>query len=238
MEFTLMRELLKSVLPEDTYSRFKDIYKEHITEYKRDIYSEFGEDFVAAVLLGFKKNGCYVDIGAFRPKELSVTYYFYRKLDWSGITIEPNPAAKELFETQRPRDKFINQGVSDCAGSLTYYEFSDPTLNSFSEEVYKNNESTFVDKKSIVVSPLHKILEENLPAGKEIDLMNIDVEGLDREVLESNDWTRFSPKVIVIEDHLFDPEKPLESEIVQFLKSKGYKLKANCLISLIFYKEN
>ena len=232
-----MKDLLKSVLPEDTYSRIRDIYKEHITEYKRDIYSEFGEDFVAAVLLGFKKKGTYVDIGAFRPKELSVTYYFYRKLEWSGITIEPNPAAKERFETQRPRDKFVNQGVSNREGILNYYEFKDPTLNSFSEEVFKNNEGTFIGKKEIKVSPLKDILALHLEEGQEIDLMNIDVEGLDREVLESNDWEKFSPKILVIEDHLFDPERPLESEIVQFIKSKGYKLKANCLISLVFQKE-
>ncbi len=233
-----MRDLLKSVLPQDTYSRIRDIYKEHITEYKRDIYSEFGEDFVAAVLLGFKKDGLYVDIGAFRPKELSVTYYFYKKLGWSGITIEPNPAAKEKFETQRPRDCFINQGVGNREGILNYYEFKDPTLNSFSQEVYKNNEATFISKREIKVSPLRDILNENLKDAQEIDLMNIDVEGLDREVLESNDWDRFSPKILVIEDHLFDPEKPLDSEIVQFIKSKGYKLKANCFISLVFEREN
>lgn len=233
-----MRDLLKTVLPEDTYARVRDLYKEHITEYKRDIYSEFGEDFVAAVLLGFKKEGLYVDIGAFRPKELSVTYYFYKKLGWSGITIEPNPAASEKFATQRPRDTFVNQGVSDTESILNYYEFKDPTLNSFSEQVFKNNEATFVRKQEIKVSPLAKILEEHIPKGKEIDLMNIDVEGLDKEVLRSNDWERFAPRVLVIEDHLFDPEHPLESEIVQFLKSKNYRLKANCLISLVFLKED
>ncbi len=232
-----MRELLKSVLPENTYSKFRTIYKEHVTEFKRDIYSEFGEDFVAAVLLGFKKDGLYVDIGAFQPKELSVTYYFYRKLNWSGITIEPNPAAREKFESQRPRDTFINQGVGNKEGSLAYYEFTDPTLNSFSSEVYEKNKDTFVTKRGIQVSPLHKILSEHIDEGRSIDLMNIDVEGLDREVLESNDWERFAPQVLIIEDHTFDPERPLNSEIVQFLKSKGYKLKANCLISLVFMKE-
>ncbi|MBC97399.1 MAG: SAM-dependent methyltransferase [Halobacteriovoraceae bacterium] len=233
-----MRELLKSVLPDDTYQRMKEIYKEHITEYRRDIYSEFGEDFVAAVLLGFKKNGTYVDIGAFRPKELSVTYYFYRKLGWSGITIEPNPAAKERFLTQRPKDKFIDQGVGETEDSLTYYEFQDPTLNSFSHEVFENNKDTFISKKEIKVSPLRNILNENLDTNAEIDLMNIDVEGLDKEVLRSHDWDKFPPKVLIIEDHEFDPEEPLKSEIVQFIKSKGYKLKANCLISLVFLKES
>lgn len=102
-----MKELLKEVLPNGIFQSLRTIYKENFTHYQRDIYSEFGEDFTVAVLLGFKKNGFYVDIGAFRPKELSVTYYFYKKLGWKGIIVEPNPAAKKLFRAQRSRDLFI-----------------------------------------------------------------------------------------------------------------------------------
>ena len=131
-----------------------------------------------------------------------------------------------------------NQGIAKQNAKLIYYEFSNPTLNSFSEEVYNRNKAIYTDKKQIDVRPLREILEENVPAGTAIDLMNIDVEGLDFEVLESNDWDRFSPKILIIEDHTFNPEEPLSSRIVQYLKSKGYKLKANCLISLIFIREN
>jgi FkbM family methyltransferase len=232
-----MRELIKSILPETSYKALRDLYKNNITHYKRDIYSEFGEDFIAAVLLGFKKNGFYVDVGAFRPKELSATYYFYKKLNWSGIVVEPNPTAKEAFESQRPRDKFVNKGVTDENGRLTYYEFNDPTLNSFSEEVYQRNQSTLVNKQEIEVNRLDEILSQNIPSGASIDLMNIDVEGLDLNVLKSNDWEKFSPEVLMIEDHQFKPEAPLESEIVQFLIERGYALKANCLISLVLQKK-
>ena len=93
------------------------------------------------------------------------------------------------------------------------------------------------ENNTIKVSPLGEILSEYIPQGKEIDLMNVDVEGLDLEVLKSNNWDKYSPRVLIVEDHLFNPEKPLESEITQFLKSKGYTLKANCLISLIFFKD-
>jgi FkbM family methyltransferase len=231
-----MKDIVKSVLPESTYKKLRDLYKSNITQYKRDIYSEFGEDFIAAVLLGFKKDGYYVDVGAFRPKELSTTYYFYKKLGWSGITIEPNPSAAEAFLKERPRDQFINMGVTDSPGNLTYFEFDDPTLNSFSEEVSRNNNDNLLSKRLIPVERLDKILNDNIPDGKKIDLMNIDVEGLDRQVLMSNDWERFSPEILIIEDHLFNPEIPLESETVQYLKELGYCLKANCLISLIFQK--
>ncbi len=232
-----MIDFLREALPKNVFQGLRTFYKDKVTHYQRDIYSEFGEDFTAAVLLGFKKNGFYVDVGAFRPKELSVTYYFYKKLGWMGLIIEPNPAAKILFQTQRPRDIFLNMGVAQSGGDLTYYEFTNQTLNSFSEQVFKNNQATHTSKKMIPVQPLREILAKIIPQGTSIDLMNIDVEGLDFEVLESNDWNLFSPRVLVIEDHTFNPEAPLQSRTVQFLKEKGYKLKANCLISLIFIKD-
>jgi FkbM family methyltransferase len=233
----MLKDIAESLLPQDIYKSLKRVYKENITEYKRDIYSEFGEDFIAAVLLSFKKDGFFVDVGAFRPKELSVTYYFYRKLNWNGLIVEPNPKAVKEFQEQRPKDKMINKGVAKEAGELTYYKFTDPTLNSFDPETFKKNESISIGTETIPVEPLSKILEENVPAGKQIDLMNIDVEGLDLQALESNNWDKFSPTVIIIEDHKFQPENPMESQIVQFLKEKGYTLKANCLISLVFQKQ-
>lgn len=232
-----MKGKLKKLLPKFLYERAKSLYKENITNYKRDIYSEFGEDFIAAVLLSFKEKGFYVDIGAFRPKELSTTYYFYKKLNWSGIVIEPNPKVMSEFNTQRPNDIIINQGVSLVPGEMNYYEFKDPTLNSFSAKVYESRKGDCINKLKIFVNRLDELLEAHIPKGTTIDLMNIDVEGLDLEVLKSNDWTRFSPKVIIVEDHSFEPELPLESETVQFLKSHGYSLKANCLISLIFQRD-
>lgn len=233
----MLKDLAESLLPKNAVETLKTIYKENITEYKRDIYSEFGEDFIAAVLLGFKKDGLFIDVGAFRPKELSVTYYFYKKLNWSGLIVEPNPRAVAEFGEQRPRDKLINKGVALEEGNLTYFKFKDPTLNSFDVKVYEKNKETSIGNETITVQPLSKILDENLPSGKEIDLLNIDVEGLDLQALQSNNWEKYSPKVIIIEDHKFDPENPLKSEIVTFIKERGYSLKANCLISLIFLKD-
>lgn len=234
----MIQDLAKRLLPLNMVKKLKTVYKENITEYKRDIYSEFGEDFIAAVLLGFKRDGVYVDIGAYRPKELSTTYYFYRKLMWSGLIIEPNPMAKGEFVKQRPRDVFINMGVAGEEGELTYYHFEDPTLNSFDSNVVERTQNRYLGKEIIHVEPLSKILDDNLSEDKAIDLMNIDVEGLDLEVLKSNNWAKYSPTVIIIEDHNFNPESPLDSEIFQFLKNRGYSLKANCLISLVFCKDS
>jgi hypothetical protein len=43
------------------------------------------------------------------------------------------------------------------------------------------------------------LLDEYLPAGTGIDLLTVDVEGLDYEVLHSNDWARFTPDFVLVE---------------------------------------
>jgi hypothetical protein len=60
-----------------------------------------------------------------------------------------------------------------------------------------------------------------LPEGQAIDFMNVDVEGHDREVLESNDWDRFRPKFIVVEDKEIDAQ---QSDIVHLLGDYDYEV--------------
>ena len=59
--------------------------------------------------------------------------------------------------------------------------------------------------------------------------MNVDVEGHDYEVLESNDWQRFRPKLIVVEDEGLDAG---QSQIVRAMKALGYELCAQNVIIL------
>ena len=75
-------------------------------------YSQFGEDLLLTHLLGYKKaNGFYIDVGCFKPIQFSNTFIFFQR-GWSGIATDANPAFEPLWKKVRPRDKFINSGVS------------------------------------------------------------------------------------------------------------------------------
>jgi hypothetical protein len=41
-------------------------------------------------------------------------------------------------------------------------------------------------------------LDKYVPPGQEIDFLSVDVEGLDYDVLLSNNWQKYRPKVIVV----------------------------------------
>jgi len=63
-------------------------------------------------------------------------------------------------------------------------------------------------------------------------LLNIDVEGLDLQVLQGNDWNSFRPRVICVEDW----QSPFseESKVTIFLKSLNYKLVSRAIYSNIY----
>lgn len=98
----------------------------------------------------------------------------------------------------------------------------------------RNKNITFLGSEIIAVVPLSSILASH--SVRHIDLLNIDVEGMDAEVLKSHDWS-IEPRVIAIEDSHFDPESPLKSSTYQMLHEKGYILAASVVQTLIFRKK-
>jgi FkbM family methyltransferase len=183
-------------------------------------------------LLGSDKlDGFYVDVGAFHPTLFSNTYFFYLN-GWRGINIEARPGSKKLFDHVRPGDVNLEIGVSREPGTLPYYFISEnSTMNSFSRDFLEQIGMLAEVKAKIPVPilPLAKILESHVPAGQAIDFMNVDVEGHDLEVLDSNDWQRFRPKVIVVEDEQVNAQ---DSKIIQMMRRYGYEMCAQNVIIL------
>jgi FkbM family methyltransferase len=195
-------------------------------------FSSAGEDMVLRHLLGSDKmSGFYIDVGAFHPTLFSNTYFFYLN-GWRGINVEARPGSKPLFDKVRPRDINLEIAVSRTRGELTYYFIAeDSPMNSFSPDFLKQIQMLGHVKQEIAIPtmPLAEILERHLPKGQTIDFLNVDVEGHDLEVLESNDWQRFRPKVIVVEDEGLNPQ---ESAIVRTMNTHGYELCAQNVIIL------
>ena len=54
-----------------------------------------------------------------------------------------------------------------------------------------------------------------------IDFMSVDVEGLDLNVLKSNDWNTFRPKVILVEDFNHG-NNIINSTIYEYMLTLGY----------------
>lgn len=203
-------------------------------------YAQSGEDIVADVELGRRKNGFYVDIGAYHPKLFSNTYLFYKR-GWSGICVDPNPLLEDLYKKARPRDKFLNVGVGAKEDVAEYFMYEEAEANTFSVKQAEKNENEAGRKRTDIrmtaILPLRTVFAKYLPNEDiKIDLLSVDAEGMDEEILRSNDWKKFRPEVIICED--LDPDLDLtnmkKSPVVTYLSRQGYQLRDKTPYSLIF----
>lgn len=202
------------------------------------VYAQEGEDMVLKRIFNNQLEGFYVDVGAHHPMRFSNTYNFY-KTGWTGINIEPNPESFNLFEKYRQKDINVNCGVAKKSGTLKYHMFNESALNTFNDDILKSRLQTANCKHTntvdIKVSPFAEILGKFMPPNKKIDFLTIDVEGLDLEVLQSNDWIKFRPKWVLVEQlNLADIEN-LDFEVHCYMKSINYVLFAKTFNTL-FYK--
>lgn len=164
-------------------------------------FSQHGEDLVIDALLGSPAEGTYVDVGANDPSELSNTRRFYDR-GWRGINIEPNAELFAAFERLRPKDVNLNIGVAESVGEMTFYRMEPSTLSTFDREASRDNlahpGSRLVGELPVPVRPLAAVLDEHL-ADRSIDFLSVDTEGLDLAVLQSNDWERYRPRLVLVE---------------------------------------
>lgn len=232
-----MKKILKKIIPKTYYQDLINLKNIFFDIYCLKSYSQEGEDMILRRIFEKQKTGFYVDVGAHHPKRFSNTYYFYKK-GWRGINIDAMPGSMKFFQKIRARDINLEVAISNKKQELTYYMFNEPALNSFSKPLSKERDGKEEYKvyKEIKIKTLtlEEILDNYLPKDIKIDFLSIDVEGLDFQVLKSNNWYKYKPYVILIEALDFSFDNPRNSKICRFLIGKKYHLLAKTFNTLIF----
>lgn len=159
-------------------------------------YAQNGEDVILRRIFGNQKAGFYIDIGASHPEFLSVTKHFYDQ-GWSGINVDPLKKSIEMFAKERPRDLNLNLAIASENGTRDFFEVTGyPELSTFSADPLLG------DEHNVIFYPVEVITGNKLfsdYAVDSVDFMKIDVEGAEYEVINSIDFLRYRPKVLVIE---------------------------------------
>ena len=203
-------------------------------------FSQTGEDRVIKFLfdtMGIQKYR-YLDIGAHHPRRLSNTYLFYT-LGGSGVLIEPNPVLASMISEVRPRDLCLNVGMAgQSRSSIPFYVMKSDTLCTFSrheaERMAAECGEEIVEVRYLDVLAPDAVLSDHFSAG--LNLVSLDVEGLELEILESFDLQRYRPEVFCIEtvSYAIDGDGVKSTELAQFMTSHGYKVFADTYINTIF----
>ena len=181
----------------------------------------------------FKGNskGRFLDFGAFEPFTFSNTRKLYEK-GWKGIYLEPAIIKFEKFVLEYGQDKemvLINKAVSTYDGEITFYNCNDgPSTTQVSHMEKWMDRISDWKKETVPCISINTLLDQY---AREIDFLNIDVEGTNYELLKAIDPKYFRKiKMICVEhdDHV--------EEILDILTSNGFKAIHYNVENLIFVK--
>ena len=179
-----------------------------------------GEDLIIADLTKNINNGFYVDAGCYHPLHLNNTYLLYKR-KWNGINIDISEFSIKLFNFMRPDDVNINSAISDSENEISfYYQKKLSQLSTIKKNISTERMQGKIKEKKIKSFTLNSVLKNSKFKDKQIDFLNIDVEGADFEALRSLDFKTYNPKIICIE---IMEKNILNSKIFNFLKNLNYK---------------
>ena len=231
-----MLSLLKKNISTVTKNRLKANLPSLL--FRNTSYSQCGEDLIVAYALEIlhgSRPKKYLDVGANHPFNLSNTALLYRK-GGNGILVEPDPYFSKLLKKKRPKDKVLQCGVHFSGeSSADLYVMDSPTLNTFSREEMERCVVMGHQLNNTLSVPLQNI-NSILEMAGELDFMNLDIEGLDKLILEMIDWKRYHPTCICVETLTYETRKEPKklNEIIELLKSHDYMLYADTYINSIF----
>jgi len=213
--------LLKNFITYYFYKKLK-IFR---NSFKNEHLGEYGEDIFIRRFFKNEKKGFYVDVGSYHPIKGSLTYYLFKK-GWKGLNVDLSKVSIDLFKISRSGDYNINAGITDFDGDTEYYESG--VINQQNSLISNNNEK----KIKIKAYKLNTLLD-NLKISQ-VDYLNIDVEGNEFKVISTFDFKKFHPKLISIEQNIYNAEKIFDEECHKLLLTKNYFLGSKIGVTCIY----
>ena len=190
-------------------------------------YSQCGEDIIVDYIFRLRgvERPSFIDIGAHHPFLLNNTARFYDR-GCRGVSIEPNPAAIQLFNEYRNEDINLNIGVGSEGGEADFFMMEDDTLSTFSEaerDKMVGHGQPVAGVTKVKIMPLSAVIEQ-FCRGSFPDFMSLDVEGMELQILGSIDFDKHFPKIICVEIADYSPigAGRRRTELADLLHDRGY----------------
>lgn len=199
--------------------------------------SHIGQDAWVAECLNFKRNGFFLDFGAFDGKTISNTYALEQDLGWKGICVEPNPRYYPEICANRncvainvalwPRSRELVRLV-DAHGLSTLECYKDSDRNA--------GQRAQATSAVIQVDTLNpNELLERFNAPQLIDYLSLDVEGAEFDILSALDLHTYAIALLTIE-HNHDAVR--QQQIRDHLATFGYEVLPNRNDDFFFHRDH
>jgi FkbM family methyltransferase len=214
-------------------------------------YAQFGEDVIIDYYFKYlnHQHPNYLDIGAFDPIELSNTYRFYQNGS-RGVLVEPDTQRAQKIQATRPEDTVLNCAIrtADMPAEVDFYVMTAETISTiikreatYAEESKAWGEQRVVDVRRVPALTINEVLERHFKDG--VDIIDIDIEGLDLEVLKEIDYEHFNPRLVMVEiagGHYADQKggySVANETFIEFMATKGYRLLVPIVLNGIFVRD-
>jgi FkbM family methyltransferase len=159
--------------------------------------SQAGQDlWVFTEVFDGKRDGFFVDIGAYDGVEISNTFVLKTKYAWKGICVEANPDIFAQLRKNR-RAKCVNACVDEKAGFVAFRK-----KGKLGRIIATDVNDTLDEKESELITIETATLEDILnaqDAPKEIDYLSMDIEGAEERALRCFSFKNWKFRCITIE---------------------------------------
>ena len=203
-------------------------------------------DKILIDIINFKRNGFFLEVGAYNGFSESVSLRFEKQLKWKGLLIEPNPVHFKYLKKNRPENiclnliclskDFLNKKLFIKNLNQMSYIVDDDDKSYFShyptekiQNLAKETYSGTFEKLFCKIETLQNIFRDcNI---KKIDLAIIDVEGSEMELLKGIEFSDVDIEYFCIETYNFE-------DLDIFMKKKNYRLIKKIHKEDYVYKKN
>ncbi|XP_066146610.1 protein Star [Euwallacea fornicatus] len=169
-------------------------------------------------LLNFKKNGIFVEAGAYSDGKTSKTEVLERKFNWKGLLIQPDP--RHYFNLRR-HNRAKSQCVHACLSPMPYPR--EVTLHNENDVKINDIRSNSIDNPDWLVIrvkcfPLYSLLLAMNSSN--VDYLSLATDGTELQVLETLPFDRVKIEIIGVDLSENDSDIGI---IKKFLASKKYQ---------------
>lgn len=151
-----------------------------------------------------------------------------------GINIDATPNSMVSFNKQRKRDINLEVAIANEEVEMIFYLFEPSFYNTFEKRLAEEYSDKLIGEKIIKTTKLSTVLDKYLN-NNEIDFISVDAEGYDYDILLSNNWEKYRPKVVVVEYiTYYESEFEHIQKIKKLLENKDYVFFCNTPTNAFF----
>jgi len=193
-----------------------------------EFMSQFGEDLFFWELFGGKRDGFFIEVGAYDGYRASVTYAF-EAVGWSGLLVEPLPQRHAECAARRTGSRVVHSALGRRGSSgeieLTAVQDGEWDMSSYTGDHPMQraplDQTQFARTRvRVPLTSMDALLATQAwgPKGPSIDFAMIDVEGSEVDVLDGFDLAKWKPRALMLEDNTMGQDPRL----LDAMKSRPY----------------